>query len=493
MLLASFLRRHRDLLVGGILVFIVFTVVGLQIIPSRTTQYSKTTQLLPHQDDGPSREPLPTHTDSVLSLPPEYRQPPKEQPFCAERFGFPYLQNLASSAVSYCDANSASSLTCFRTKVDPGQRTDSFCVGGPATYESKKFTLDCSLREWTTEEDSQGIPRLEQFPSYWYATGPSYLFNGYIRMSAAKETPKRAPAEPRNFSILIKREKSNYNIWHSLMEIFALYMTLDVLRMTPNPATKRPFFSSEDFANSQVLILDDLLDGPFFDLWTLFAKQPPIRLQDVSDSTRINLGNIIVPFPGGANPFWQGDWEPLPCDRSELLQTFTRRVLNFYKVDDDLGSEDTPLVLTFIDRTTKRRLIDQGPYIEHLRAKFPAVDIQVVDFAAMTFPEQLKIIRHTDILAGVHGAGLTHAMFLPPHSTIAEILPQGLNHKGFRNLAKKLDHKYFSTHAVEHRTNDSKGDWQVDDIFIEEDRFMELLDVAVKSMYHRGLRNEDVN
>jgi hypothetical protein len=31
----------------------------------------------------------------------------------------------------------------------------------------------------------------------------------------------------------------------------------------------------------------------------------------------------------------------------------------------------------------------------------------VVDSAAMTFPEQLKIIRHSNILAGVHGAGLT--------------------------------------------------------------------------------------
>jgi protein O-GlcNAc transferase len=311
-------------------------------------------------------------------------------------------------------------------------------------------------------------------------------------MNGDKERPKKAPAEPRNFSILIKRENSNYNVWHSLMEIFALYMTLDVLRMTPNSATQRTFFSTEDFANSQVVILDNLEDGPFFDLWTLFAKQPPIRLQDVSDATQINLENIIVPLPGGANPFWQGDWEPLSCDRSELLQTFSRRVLDFYMIGDDLGPEDRPLALTFIDRTTKRRLINQGPYIERLRAKYATFDIRVVDLAAMTFSEQLQIIRHTDILAGVHGAGLTHAMFLPPRSTVVEILPLGLKHKGFRNLAKKLDHNYFSSHAIEYHTDGSKGDWQSDDIFIEEERFMELLDVAVKSMYQRGLRNEDV-
>ena len=121
-----------------------------------------------------SQEYLPLHTDSVLSLPPEYQQPPKEQPFYAERFGLSYLQNLASSAVSYCDTNSASSLTCFRTKIDSkNQRIDSFCIGGPATFDSKNFGLDCSLRQWSTEEAAQGIPRLEQFPIYWYGTGPS--------------------------------------------------------------------------------------------------------------------------------------------------------------------------------------------------------------------------------------------------------------------------------------------------------------------------------
>jgi protein O-GlcNAc transferase len=457
-------------------------------------QVLKRKQLLSHHDDGPPQEYLPLHTDSVLSLPPEYQQPPQEQPFCAERFGLPYLQNLASSAVSYCDTNSASSLTCFRTKIDSkNQRIDSFCIGGPATFDSKNFGLDCSLRQWSTEEAAQGIPRLEQFPIYWYGTGPSAIFRDYIRMNAVKESRRRASATPRNFSILIKREKSNYNVWHSLMEIFALYMTLDVLQLTPDPATKQPFFSTEDFANSQVVILDDLLDGPYFDLWTLFANQAPIRLQDVSDATRLNLENIIIPLPGAANPFWQGDWEPLPCDRSELLQTFARRVLDFYKIDDDLGPENRPLVLTFIDRTTKRRLIDQGLYIERLRARFPTVDIQVIDFAAMTFPEQLKIIRHTDILAGVHGAGLTHGMFLAPHSTIVEILPLGLKYKGFRNLANFLGHKYFSSHADEHHIDNAKGDWQSDDVFIEEDRFMELLAVAVKSMYNRGLRDEDVN
>lgn len=50
------------------------------------------------------------------------------------------------------------------------------------------------------------------------------------------------------------------------MEILALFMTFDVLQITRNPLTNSPFFSDEDIENTQVLILNNLLDGPVFDL-----------------------------------------------------------------------------------------------------------------------------------------------------------------------------------------------------------------------------------
>ena len=71
------------------------------------------------------------------------------------------------------------------------------------------------------------------------------------------------------------------------------------------------------------------------------------------------------------------------------------------------------LVLTFIDRKEKRLLVNKEEYISNLKSKFPVVKIELVNFAAFSFAEQLRIVRCTDILVGVHGAGLTHGMFLP--------------------------------------------------------------------------------
>ena len=46
---------------------------------------------------------------------------------------------------------------------------------------------------------------------------------------------------------------------------------------------------------------------------------------------------------------------------------------------------------------------------------------QVVYSKPMSFSEQLEITRNTDILIGIHGAGLTHLLFLPDWAACIEM------------------------------------------------------------------------
>jgi protein O-GlcNAc transferase len=52
---------------------------------------------------------------------------------------------------------------------------------------------------------------------------------------------------------------------------------------------------------------------------------------------------------------------------------------------------------------------------------FPNVQINVVDFASIKFRAQVALLQKTDVLVGVTGAGLTHALFLQPRSCLVEI------------------------------------------------------------------------
>ncbi|KAL4811605.1 hypothetical protein BDW67DRAFT_171593 [Aspergillus spinulosporus] len=480
-----------------LLVLFLFTAYELppahnpQALPPADTDYRSQVQV---GDEHPLTDeklyPAGENTPEIaFDLPPEYTQVKEPLPFCADRFGTAYLKNLRDSATEYCSAESPSGLTCFHSQTATN-RVDSFCLARGALFiqNEKAFSLGCEL------QDVSGVPRYHQFSKYWYETGPGIVLEQAVRLNEDISSIT-VPGPTPNYTLLIKREGA-YNVWHSLMEIFSMTLTLDVLRMARHPNQSFPLFTSEDIQNTRVLLLDDIEEGPYFDLWHIFAAKPVLRLSDTSlPQLNASLENLIVPLSGGSNPLWQGDWEIHTCDDSPLLRTFSHRVLNHFEIGPVSPRDQLPeIIVTFINRTSTRRLIDGEAYFDHLQSELPHVKIQSIDFATISFAEQLAIAQQTDVLVGVHGAGLTHGIFLPPRSAIVEILPPGLNHKGFRNVAGLLDHSYFSVHASESRPQNKavKSEWQNDDVFIEQDKFIRALIVAIKSMYNRGSRNYDL-
>ncbi|KAF4628275.1 hypothetical protein G7Y89_g9874 [Cudoniella acicularis] len=479
---ATLFQRRRTILLA-ISVFFALAIFSLY----RYTPPSRISEYFPQFKTTTAADPE-KHANSVsLEELPEYNIRPYEAPYCAERFGRTYLEKLQNSTTSYCTPSSATNFTCFNNRIDD-HRLDMFCFGRSAVFDAadKKFALGCEPRALTSNETAKGTPELTALGSYWYETGPRVIFDRSVKMDANIE----ARNSTANYTILLKREGA-YNLWHCLMEIWSMTMSLDVLRTTQDPNEKAPFFTLGDAENTQIVILDEQDDGPYFDLWTLFAKRPVVRMKNIPEST--NVENIIIPLAGASNPTWQGDWNVHSCQQSELLHTFTHRILDFYKIDA-WAPREGDVVVTFVDRQKSRRLVDSPKYLEELKVKIPHLKIQTIDFAKLPFVEQLKIIRETDVLVGVHGAGLTHGMFLRESSVMVEILPEGLNHKGFRNLAGLAGNTYLSTHGSKVPEPHSKrNDWHAEDVFLEKDRFINLMEVAVKSLFNTGSRSYDIN
>jgi hypothetical protein len=158
-------------------------------------------------------------------LPLDYVETPEESSFCAERFSTPYLENLRQSATGYCTHDSPSNLTCFHSRT-AGSRLDSFCFLPMAAFDAdwKQYHIPCRPRPLTADDYSRGVPRLQGLLSYWYETG-RFIFDRYIQLDDKLEPPPPT----KNYTILVKREGA-LNLWHSLMEIFSMSMTLDVLK-----------------------------------------------------------------------------------------------------------------------------------------------------------------------------------------------------------------------------------------------------------------------
>lgn len=60
--------------------------------------------------------------------------------------------------------------------------------------------------------------------------------------------------------------------------------------------------------------------------------------------------------------------------------------------------------------------------MQALRERVKDVDVRIVAYTrSMTFKQQLEITRNTDVFIGMHGAGLTHLLFLPDWATVFEL------------------------------------------------------------------------
>ena len=57
-------------------------------------------------------------------------------------------------------------------------------------------------------------------------------------------------------------------------------------------------------------------------------------------------------------------------------------------------------------------------------------------FLILLAHQKLEKVTKTDVLVGVHGAGMVHTMFMEPNSAVVEIFPPRLEYPVYRNLAK---------------------------------------------------------
>ena len=96
-------------------------------------------------------------------------------------------------------------------------------------------------------------------------------------------------------------------------------------------------------------------------------------------------------------------------------------------------------------RTGQFRILGNGKKLaDKLASKLPKnILIRLIDTAKLPMNEQISIIRSTDYLVGIHGAGLSLSIFLPSKSILHEILHEN-NLKVLTMMSALSGHVTFS-------------------------------------------------
>lgn len=100
--------------------------------------------------------------------------------------------------------------------------------------------------------------------------------------------------------------------------------------------------------------------------------------------------------------------------------------------------------ITLLSRDTKyRRILNENELVEALKKNKNYNVKHVVYNRKLSFKKQLEISRNSDIFIGIHGAGLTHLLFLPEWASVFELY-NCEDENCYLDLARLKGVKYFT-------------------------------------------------
>lgn len=105
-----------------------------------------------------------------------------------------------------------------------------------------------------------------------------------------------------------------------------------------------------------------------------------------------------------------------------MFNAFSEHILHRLQVKQNLPEKNKRIRITFLSRGTKyRKVLNEDELIKKITSNGNYV-VERVNFGRnISFKDQLKISCNTDVFVGLHGAGLTHLLFLPKWASLFEL------------------------------------------------------------------------
>ena len=314
------------------------------------------------------------------------------------------------------------------------------------------FAMSCTHHEYLDELSSDEVPLLK--------------YTSFSRIN--KDTDKLALSDRRksivrpdyvsNFTIAIARE-DYANIYHVTLHTFNIFLMLMAFKQQP--------------LQISILLLDAHPKAETDDFFlTLFG--PLIRIGHLKRS--VYFKNLVLSIPENKSPLSKYSFLTLA-----YLEEFRSFVLNRYFINNSSVQDCKEIKITLIWRRDKvyhprnmmgsvqRKIFNEAELFQTLDEKYPQHCIRGFLLETMPMVEQLKIIKNTDILIGMHGAGLTHTLYLPKESGLIELFPFKFKqshsyYKLFEAIAKWRGLHYMS--------------WENTDVTLEMNNYYTIINVA---------------
>jgi len=284
------------------------------------------------------------------------------------------------------------------------------------------------------------------------------------------------------------------NYYHSMEEVFSMFETAEVLGRSISDF-RYLFTWGGEGGEDRFFQLQGQLEGApepqdtppralhqMLELWNNLAsvtsggqgagrrKLRALPLKDVVAGRTLCFRRLVLPMRACSGSIVQLSWseDAVTCGYgSPIARKVRGAILNAYREElPKQVASPPPKTITLISRVSPKRGLDNENEVkEALSRRLPGFHLQVVDLAKLSFAEQVKVVQQTQVLVGIHGAGLTHVVLLPDGAGVVEITPFPPPLSGrtvaniFSSLAAWSEHPY---QAVQTTSGDIGSDVEVD-------------------------------
>ncbi|XP_058802591.1 EGF domain-specific O-linked N-acetylglucosamine transferase [Phymastichus coffea] len=194
------------------------------------------------------------------------------------------------------------------------------------------------------------------------------------------------------------------NMYHHFCDFFNLYASLHVNLTHPS------VFSTDN----HIMIWESYsYRSAFQDTFEAFTKHPLWDLKSFKGKT-VCFKNVVFPLlPRMIFGLFYNTPLIYGCEDSGLFTAFSDYILHRLRIPLH-NRNNTKIRVTLLSRDTQyRRILNEDELVNALNINSNYEVNKVIYNKFMPFKKQLEITKNSDIFIGIHGAGLTHFLFLP--------------------------------------------------------------------------------
>lgn len=405
---------------------------------------------------------------------------------CEMRYGLSLIQTWRQNAQTWCKESETttvppdlrSELKCFRyhqphKKLD-GRGPDMFC-------EAKNFFIDFSR---VSGDAGPTKPHLgTQYLSFQTGSISAtctrtnhyherhFMPHHSLQMSTFQNIPTPPPQSSYTVedttTYLLARDEDCENSFHSTADFMNMFLVMEVLGVKPS--------------EQQVMLFDRHPDGPYVELLThAYTTRPLIRHQHYKGK-KILFKRLIFHLESPAGLIFPRVSRPGPllCHSTSLFQAYRKFVLQAFNLYDVKPPVIPSIILSLRHRTPHKnvgRVMANEDEVVNVLKEGNLINYKVVDTAKYSYKEQLTMIRNSNILVGIHGAGLMFIMFAAEEAILIEIHPSYRQDRHFRHASRMTGKIYMPIRSLTRETCHGTSD----NVRVDIDEFRRTLDGAVR-------------